>query len=93
MRKIPNFINVLGRRHNITQLPWDQHEALGSYCSQTGEIVITSESDQDRIEEAFMHEIIEAINDHCDLKMKHQTISTLSAVLYHTIVENQLEFY
>lgn len=93
MRKIPNFIEVLSRRHNISRLPWEQHGDYGSYNPHTGDIVISSEIDESRAEEALMHEIIEVIKEHCDLKISHQTISTLSAVLYHTIVDNQLEFY
>ena len=93
MRKIPNFVNVLGRRHNIQRLPWKQHEDYGSYEPKSGDIVICKDCDDDRAEEALMHEVIEVINEHCDLRLKHQTISTLSAVLYHTIVDNQLEFY
>jgi len=46
----------------------------------------------ERIEECFLHEIIEAINGLYELNLSHWKINTLSEVLYQIIKDNKLDF-
>lgn len=39
-------------------------------------------------DETVLHEVIEAINQICDLRLEHPKISTLSAVLHQVLVDN-----
>ncbi len=56
---------------------------LGRYDPSNLEIRIYHNSDKPSVGECnFMHEVIEAIDCHADLKLDHTQISTLSSMLY-----------
>ena len=45
-----------------------------------------------KLEECFLHEIIEAINGLYELKLSHYKITLMSEVLFQIIKDNKLDF-
>lgn len=73
--------------------PIDNTYVLGQYSGTKSEIK-NWHSDQHKqvCETSFVHETIEAINSICDLKLPHQTITTLSAALYQAFSTGDVAF-
>ena len=51
-----------------------------------------SEAPEERADECFLHEIIEAINSMHEMKLAHWKINTMSEVLFQIIKDNKLDF-
>jgi len=93
--KIPDKIKVLG--HEVKILKTNAFQIggkAGSYSSWHDVISIADDCDvtESNQAEAFQHEIIECINDKCDLNLEQRTIMTLSEVLLQIIRDNDLDF-
>lgn len=92
---IPDKVDILGVVYDVIlkKEKDDSGPATGT-CSPFYQRIWLSE---DRPETGravdFLHEIIEAINDANDLKLEHQTLSTLATSLYQVMVANRLTFW
>jgi len=92
--KIPSKIKIGGYFYDIEI---DETLALksgcqGTQCSNTLEIKIDGGIAQQNKESTLIHEIIEAINYHYELKLEHTVISTLESALYQVITDNSSMF-
>jgi len=92
--KIPNKVKIGGYTYDIEI---DKTLALksgyqGTQCSNTLEIKIDGGIAQQNKESTLIHEIIEAINYHYELKLEHTVISTLESALYQVITDNSSMF-
>ncbi len=90
--KIPKKLKMFG--HKIT-VKYEANYArdenrLGSSCGQTLEIKLDPGLSPSSIESTLIHEIIEQINWHLELKLEHSTISQLEAGLYQVLKDNKL---
>lgn len=78
---------------NESIMPVDNSYVLGQYNTRTGEITQwMNDNYKDVCETSLIHESIEAINSICDLKLPHQTITTLAAALYQAYSSGEVNF-
>lgn len=88
---IPKKLRVIGKDVKIVvKKELDEETTLGQWKGL--EKTIELKKDGPDMNEIFLHEIFECINDRCDLDMEHKVISTLSEVLYQVIKDNKLDF-
>ena len=102
--KLPDYIRVLGRR--ISVIPQPTPIAPAGTDVDGEELFITGQydplNDTIKVYDApglptiaghnFVHEVIEAIDRHGDLKMNHTQISTLSSALYAAFSDSGVSF-
>jgi hypothetical protein len=89
--RIPQKLKVIGKTVSVVVLKeLDEETTLGQWKGV--DKVIELKRDGVDMNEIFLHEIIECINDRCDLNLKHSTLSTLSEVLFQVIKDNGLDF-
>lgn len=92
---IPKSINILGVRYSILErdrIEDDSGECLGQCDSSNQTITIRRPSKPDLKGIILLHEILEAINNHLDLKLKHDIINRLDVALHQVLKENNLVF-
>ena len=93
---IPNEIKILGKMITVSQNHPSELNGAGNWDSEWYRIRLKWINDPhfpaDKIAEAFLHEIIEALDDFCDLEIPHKTLSILSEGLFQVIKDNQLNF-
>ena len=94
--EIPNNIKILGKSITVRKAHPMDIDASGEWDNEWLNISIQSIDDpkypESKMAEAFMHEIFEALNDFCDLKLPHQTLATLSEGMFQVIRSNNLKF-
>jgi hypothetical protein len=61
---------------------------LGFHSADTLTIKIDNSAPKDRKIETMLHEIIEAINVHTQLKLRHNQITTVSSILFQVLSDN-----
>ena len=88
--RIPNKIKVIGKNIKIKIKKKIGGGTLGQYHGVKK--LIKLKKDNLDMNEVFLHEIIECINDKCNLDMEHYVISTLSEILFQVIKDNKLDF-
>ena len=93
--EIPESIKIAGLDWKVVL---DEHmgaedKCFGQMRPVRQEIAIIAHAAEQRQEETLLHEIIEAIKDHCCLELDHQTLSTLSAQLHQVLKDNRLKFF
>ncbi len=57
---------------------------------RTNEITIDPSATKQQVEESLIHEIIEIIDGHCEMRLSHQTIKTLGFSFYQVLQDNNL---
>lgn len=88
---IPKKLKVLGKDVKVViKDELDEETTLGQWKGV--DKIIELKRDGVDMNEVFLHEIVECINDRCDLGLKHSKISTLSEVLFQVIKDNKLDF-
>ena len=87
-------IKILGHEYDLIYDPnWMKQENLqGSFRANALKIIIDSSLPPSTQKEILLHESIEAINYHLELKLEHHQISALSEVLFQIIRDNKLKF-
>lgn len=91
--KIPKTLKIGGRTYQIiirNRSKDDGVNAVASANSFFQKIFIDSDFLQEGKESALIHEIMESINGHNDLRMEHQSLQTLSEQLYQVLKDNKL---
>lgn len=91
---IPNRLKILGHEYTITA---DCEPQLGSgtsgqCCPNLLKIKLDQSVPNSRREEAFLHEIIEALKYHLELEIEHPDLSALSEGIFAVIRDNGLNF-
>ena len=94
MKKIPDKLNILGKRFDIVLEDMSKHacDHMGSAQLSTQKIWIDTEVHIQEKEETILHEIIEMINKMCELELDHKQMTTLSSTLYQVLSDNKLSF-
>jgi hypothetical protein len=86
--KIPRKIKILGHDYKVETIDWiEGARSDGTCCNATATISIDTRLPRTRQEEVFIHEIIEAINFHLELELKHPQITALASSLYSVLKE------
>lgn len=84
--KIPKKIKIGG--HLILIDFSNDISNMGEYRSGKQEIKIYKDNCSSQQEETLLHEIIECINYHYELKLSHWKIQVIGTVLYQVIKDN-----
>ena len=66
---------------------------FGLIKPMTQEIVLDKRLHPTRYGETLLHEIVEAINNHCELDLEHRQISALAFQLHQVLRDNRLVFF
>ena len=90
--RIPDKIKVIGKNVKIKiKKKLGNVTTLGQWTG-TKKLIELKKDNSDDMNEVFLHEIIECIDERCDLNLEHYVISTLSEVLFQVIKDNNLDF-
>lgn len=92
---IPDSMYVCGYKYKIEHIgnledkddDGEDRCLFGDCDSNTRIIRINSDHDEVAQFSALIHEYIEAVNNHFDLDMSHQTISTLESGMYQFMLQ------
>lgn len=92
--KIPNKIKILGQEIPVELTHPRQIDVKGDYDKFYNLIRIRHEKDisSSQQEDTLLHEIFEAIIDLTCINIDHTVLSVISAVLYQTLRDNNLDF-
>lgn len=92
--KLPNNIRILGNTYKVIYQSESKtgNVNFGSHGGMYRTIWINTTLSHQCQESTFLHEIIEAINFHLNLELRHKTINQLEAALYQVLKDNKLEF-
>lgn len=92
--KLPNYLKIGGMTYSVSvdNTLAASRRLFGELRPVTQEIVIASGLTEAQQSETLLHEIIEAINNHCELNLEHNQIQVLGFVLHQVLKENGLRF-
>ena len=92
INNFPKKLKILGHKYVIVLQ--DQNKTgnshLGTHWGKESKIWINSNQCQEMREETLLHEVLEAINYHLELKLKHENLVRLENALYQLLKENPL---
>ncbi len=69
----------------------DKIGAMGRLISKDQCIQIASDIHEQQKISSVLHEVLEALNYHLELKLDHPTIMSLESVLYQTLTDNGVD--
>lgn len=83
-------IKILGHEYQLsmTNKSLIERNTIACICPNTLTIEISTLCPKSRQEEGLLHEIIEALNCHLELKLEHEKITSLSEGLYQVFKDN-----
>lgn len=98
--KIPKTLNILGLKYKIKFAnnirkekivnKEDKKLDLAGYCSSSDNLILINKNISKQTQfSIFIHEVLEAIDKHLALNLKHDDIDRLEAAIYQVIVENR----
>jgi hypothetical protein len=67
-------------------------DAIGKFFASELMIKISKDLPKNQLESTLLHEILEALNYHLDLKLEHDTIMRLETSLYTVLSDNGVSF-
>ena len=90
--QIPDRLKILGLDYTVKLLDDNETGWFGSHNGSTQIIRLNINKHPDQIASTLLHEIIEALNMHCELALTHNQMSALEAGLYQVLKGNKLSF-
>lgn len=90
---LPNKLKIAGYDYAVEYKKMEENmvgNSCGCHRAASQGIWIEETMHQQQKESVLLHEIIEAINFHSQLKLDHSTISTLETGLYQVLKDNAL---
>ena len=95
--RIPRTLKIGGKKIKVVVTKTDNildSDAVGTWDGNRYVIELDkfSHAPIERLEECFLHEILEAINGMYEMKLAHWKINTMGEVLYQIIKDNKLDF-
>ncbi len=69
-----------------------ERRMFGELCPLTQKINIEANATKEQQQETLLHEIIEAINNNCELNLQHNQIQTLGFMLHQVLKDSRLAF-
>jgi hypothetical protein len=88
---MPKTVKIGGHDVEVVFSEWSV-DRMGASHTPPGKIYINTACCKSQQEATLLHEILEHINDACDLSLAHGQISVLEAMLYQVLVDNELRF-
>ncbi len=93
--KIPKTLKIGGKKIKVKIVKDLSYEnAIGIWESEYYTITLEENgiAPIEKLEECFLHEIVEAINGLYELKLSHYKITVISEVLFQILKDNKLDF-
>ena len=90
--KIPKTVKILGHLYKV-EIQKDSNSGNDNLGTQWGrhlKIWLNENQSVEKMEETFMHELIEAVNYHLEMELKHHQISGMSETLFQIFKDNKL---
>lgn len=88
---IPDRIRFLGHEYEVLQVSANEVEGHnGDVWFKLHKIRIDKDIPESRKQSTLLHEILEVINSHFDLKLNHRVIECLEETLYAVLKDNGL---
>lgn len=85
-------MKILGYNYTIDRAGnADDLQAFADFRSKTQVIRVASDLFQEQAESTLLHEVIEALNFHLELKLEHPAIMRLEAGLYQVLADNGVD--
>jgi len=85
-------MKILGYSYKIEQLGKDVMRGNSGFCNFDNKLLqVSVDLDKDMKESTLLHEIIEALNYHMELELKHNQIMSLEAGLHQVLNDNGVE--
>ena len=82
-------ITILGHPYTVVRdKTTNEIGASGRLFTANGEIQVAKDLCPTQATSTILHEIIEAINWHCELRLKHAAIMTLESTLFTILTSN-----
>ena len=88
---IPKTVKIGGHDVEVIFQEWATNR-MGASHIVPGKIYINIACCKSQQESTLLHEILEYINDICDLELAHGQLSVLETMLYQIFVDNRLRF-
>lgn len=90
MIEIPKQIKIIGKEVDvvISEKVNDDECTFGEWVGLENKLYL--KKDVKFLGEILLHEIVECINDRCNLKINHSIMSVLTETLYQVIKDNKL---
>lgn len=85
------IINILGYDYTVdtTSETMKSLRGFSGICNFNNQtITIANDINKKAVSSVLIHEIIEAINYHLELKLKHRQISSLECAIFQVLVNN-----
>lgn len=92
--ELPEFLKIGAMTYSVRIDGELAHEKrlFGELNPIKQEIVITGGTTPEQQGETLLHEIIEAINNHCELGLRHHQIQVLGFMIHQVLRESGLRF-
>jgi hypothetical protein len=85
-------MKILGYDYTIDiEKTGEEISGAGKFISSTQKIQLSSDLCDQQLKSTLLHEILEALNYHLELKLEHTTIMGLEVGLYQTLVDNGID--
>jgi len=88
---MPKTVKIGGHDVEVVFSEWSV-DRMGASHTPPGKIYINTACCKSQQEATLLHEILEHINDSCDLELAHGQLSVLETMLYQVFVDNRLCF-
>jgi len=94
LMEIPQTIKIGGINYTVKfdHLLGAQRRCFAEHHPFTQEIVLAEGQPPEQAGESLLHEIIEAINNHCQLGLEHLQIQVMGFILHQVLRDNKLVF-
>lgn len=85
-------MKILGYDYKVvSESNMDEAGAMGRCHPKSQRLQISSDIHEQQKVSSILHEIIEALNYHLELKLEHQSVMSLEASLYQVLTENGVD--
>ena len=84
-------VKILGYTYQVETVDSDAMDAMGRFQSRRQRIQIADDLAGDELLSTLLHEVIEALNYHLALNLRHAAIMALEAGLFQVLTENGVD--
>ncbi len=92
--RIPKVVKIMGHEYAISMTPrLFASDATSGVCDTARHTITLDENfAESHVAETFLHEILEGLNYHLELELKHAKLNALSEGLFQVLRDNKLSW-
>ncbi len=92
--RIPKAVRIMGHDYVVSMTPrlFTSDDTSGVCDTAIHKITLDSNFAESHVAETFLHEILEALNYHLELELKHAKLNALSEGLFQVLRDNKLSW-